>query len=376
MTLRADNICKSYDGKVVLDNVSLQLEEASFCALLGPTGAGKTTLLRVLAGIEKPDSGRVYYDGEDVTDLSVRKRRIAFVYQQFVNYPSLTVFENIASPLRVSKAKWSDADVKTKVEAVAGLLGLRDVLHRLPEQISGGQRQRCAIARALAKDAQFMFLDAPLANLDYKLREELRSELKQIFRPSRSGGDGASSVRPQSGVVMYATPEPVDALMMATHVGFLHGGRLLQFGETQEVYQHPAHSDVASYFCFPHMNLVECSLLRDGGRSVVKVTDDLSVAVELDDGLEDDRYLLGIRPHHLDLRPSHDRMVPFKAEVELAEVVGSNTELHVRHQHVRFTVFMDRVEQFRVGNAVTPYIDPAQMYLFDVETGDFVARTG
>lgn len=378
MTLRAENICKSYGGKVVLENLSLQVEAGSFCALLGATGSGKTTLLRILAGIEKPDSGRVFYDDHDVTEVSVQERSIAFVYQQFVNYPSMTLYENIASPLRVSKNRLLESEIREKVNKVAGLLGLQEVLHHLPEQASGGQRQRCAIARALVKEARFIFMDAPLSNLDYKLREELRTELKQILGGMQCSEEGGSGVgRPRlKGVVVYATPEPIDVLMMASHVGFLHDRNVLQFGEVQEVYQHPAHAAVASFFSHPRMNLIECTVESQGGRSVLKVTDELRIAVGLGrDLLPDSRYLLGIRPHHLGLRRVHDRMVPFKAGVELAEVVGSNTELHLKHRNIRMTLFMDRVEQFAVGDIVTPCIDPAQIYLFDLTTGEFVTRT-
>ena len=361
---------------MVLENLSLQLEAGSFCALLGASGSGKTTLLRILAGIEKPDSGRVYYNGEDVTEISVQKRPIAFVYQQFVNYPSMTLYENIASPLRVS-GRFSDSEIREKVNRVAGLLGLQDVLHHLPEHASGGQKQRCAIARALAKEAPFVFLDAPLANLDYKLREELRVELKQIFGKGRLAGEnGSGSGNRLNGAVVYATPEPIDVLMMASHVGFLHDRNLLQFGEVQEVYRHPAHAAVASYFSHPRMNLFECSMENRGDCSVLKVTDELKIEVGLGrDRLPNERYLIGIRPHHLDLQRARERMVPFTAEVELAEIVGSNTELHLRHGNVRMILFMDRVEQFVVGDKVTPWIDPAGIYLFDLVTGEFVTRT-
>lgn len=376
MTLRAENICKSYGGKVVLENLSFQLEAGSFCALLGATGSGKTTLLRILAGIERPDRGRVYFDDEDVTDVSVQKRPIAFVFQQFVNYPSMTLFENIASPLRVS-GRFSDFEIREKVSKVAGLLGLQDVLGHLPEEASGGQRQRCAIARALVKEARFIFMDAPLANLDYKLREELRSELKQIFGTERRSGENDSELRDRlSGAVVYATPEPIDVLMMASHVGFLHEGSVLQFGDVQEVYQHPAHAAVASYFSYPRMNLIECTVETRGDRSVLKVTDELKIEVGMGrDRLPNDRYLLGIRPHHLDMQRAHEGMVRFSAEVELAEIVGSNTEVHLKYGDVRMTLFMDRVEQFSVGDKVTPWIDPAGIYLFDPATGEFVTRT-
>ena len=363
-TIRAEQISKSNGGHPVLHNLSIDLEAGSFVTLLGPTGSGKTTLLRILAGIEKPDSGRVYYEGVDVTALPVQERNIAFVYQQFVNYPSMTLFENIASPLRVAKEKRSETEIKRKVEETAELLRLSDILQHLPEEVSGGQRQRCAIARALVKGARFIFLDEPLANLDYKLREELRTELKQIFKD-------------RDGVVVYATPEPIDALTMATHVGFLHEGKILQYGEVLDVYSNPSNAAVGSYFCHPQMNLFPCEVeSREGAGCRLKVSQELEFEVGLNrEKLPSDRYLLGIRPHHVFLTDPKDRMVPFQATVELAEVVGSNTELHLRHGDIRMSLLMQQVEQFPVGKEVTSFIDPDHLYIFDNETGAFVART-
>lgn len=363
MTIRAENVCQSYGRQPVLDNLSLELDTGSFFTLLGPMGCGKTTLLRILAGIEKPVSGRIFYDGVDVTKLPVQERKIAFVYQQFINYPSLSVFENIASPLRVAKEKRSEGEIKRKVLEVSELLGLSHVLHHLPEEVSGGQRQRCAIARALVKEARFIFLDEPLANLDYKLREELRTELKQIFKD-------------RGGVVVYATPEPIDALMMATHVGFLHEGAILQQGEVQEVYRNPSHASVASYFCHPQMNLLPCEVESRVNGCRLRISSELEIDVAIGkDRLPADHYLLGIRPHHLSLADPKNRMTSFTAKVELAEVVGSNTELHLRHGETKLTLLMQQVEQFPVGEAVTAYMDPDHLCLFNKETGAFVTRT-
>mgnify|MGYP006077793207 CR=1 FL=1 len=363
MSIRAENVCQSYGKQSVLKNLSLELEAGSFFTLLGPTGSGKTTLLRILAGIEKPAAGRIFYDGVDVTDLPVQERKIAFVYQQFINYPSMSLFDNIASPLRVAKEKHSESEIERKVMETAELLRLTQVLHHLPEEVSGGQRQRCAIARALVKEARFIFLDEPLANLDYKLREELRTELKQIFKD-------------RDGVVIYATPEPIDALTMATHVGFLHDGAVLQYGEVLDVYSNPSHASVASYFCHPQMNLFPCQVESRGEGCLLRASPDLTLQVDLKkDLLPADHYLLGIRPHHLFLTDPQNRMTPFKAKVELAEVVGSNTELHLSHKETKLTLLMQQVEQFPVGEEVTAYMDPDHLYIFDPKTGAFLTRT-
>jgi len=363
MSIRAENISKSYDGKTVLEKLNLKLESGGFCTLLGPTAVGKTTLLRILAGIEKPDQGKIFYDGVDVTSIPVQKRSISFVYQQFVNYPSMTLYDNIASPLRISKSKLSSVEIDKRVQETAELLGIREVLNHLPQEVSGGQQQRCAIARALAKQAKYVFLDEPLTNLDYKLREELRGELKQIFSECE-------------GIVVYATPDPIDALTMATHVGFMHEHRILQYGEVNEVYKHPKYAEVGYWFSYPKMNIIPCEVVRQNRNVQLKVTDELNINIDSStDKLHQDRYLLGIRAHHLTISKTHETNIPIKTTIELAEVVGSDTELHLKHENERMILLMQHVGHFKVGEKITVYIDPSQFYVFDAQTGEFVTRT-
>ena len=182
MTVKLDNVMRAVDGIPTIRDVSLTLERGTLSVLLGPTLSGKTSIMRLLAGLDKPTSGRVLVDGKDVTGFDVRKRSVAMVYQQFINYPSLSVYENIASPLRVQGKP--RGEIESRVQEAARLLKLEPYLNRTPLQLSGGQQQRTAIARALVKGADLVLLDEPLANLDYKLREELRTELPRIFEAS------------------------------------------------------------------------------------------------------------------------------------------------------------------------------------------------
>ena len=173
MTVTLDHVMRAVDGIPAIRDVSLTLERGTLSVLLGPTLSGKTSIMRLLAGLDKPTSGRVLVDGKDVTGFDVRKRSVAMVYQQFINYPSLTVYENIASPLRVQGKP--RAEIESRVQEAARLLKLEPYLNRTPLQLSGGQQQRTAIARALVKGADLVLLEEPLANLDYKVREELRT---------------------------------------------------------------------------------------------------------------------------------------------------------------------------------------------------------
>ena len=199
MTVALENATRVVGAVPFIRDVSLTLEPGTLSVLLGPTLAGKTSLMRLLAGLDPPTTGRIVVNGKDVTGVDVRKRSVAMVYQQFVNYPSFTVFENIASPLRVQGKP--RAEIEKRVAEAALLLKLEPYLNRTPLQLSGGQQQRTAIARALVKGADLVLLDEPLANLDYKLREELRTELPRIFEAS-------------GAIFVYATTEPSEALLL------------------------------------------------------------------------------------------------------------------------------------------------------------------
>jgi glycerol transport system ATP-binding protein len=216
MRLSLENVTKMVREQPYLYDIDLDLASGSFNVLLGPTQAGKTSLLRLMAGLDFPSSGTIREDGADVTLLGVRKRNVAMVYQEFVNYPSFTVFENIAAPLRRAK-RLSASQIDAKVRARARMMHIDHLLHRLPSELSGGQQQRVALARALVKEAPLLLLDEPLVNLDYKLREELRSELREIFRHGTT-------------TVVYATTEPQEALLFGGNTLLLDAGRVLQSG--------------------------------------------------------------------------------------------------------------------------------------------------
>ena len=203
------------DGETTIDDVSLSLSDDGINILLGPTLSGKTSLMRIMAGLDKPSAGDVLFEGESVLGVAVQQRNIAMVYQQFINYPSLTVFDNIASPLRV--AKMDKRAIEQRVQEAAHTLQIGELLTRTPDQLSGGQQQRVALARAFAKRARLVLLDEPLANLDYKLREELRSELPRLFAE-------------QGAILVYATTEPLEALQLGGKTALLHEGRLVQHG--------------------------------------------------------------------------------------------------------------------------------------------------
>lgn len=364
MGIIVENVSKSYEGKVVLKDISVEIKDGEFVTFLAPTGEGKTSLLRILAGIERPDSGRIYYGGEDVTDLPVQRRSIAMVYQWFVNYPSMTAYENIASPLRVSRKKLSETEIDRKVKETAELLKIESILDHYPSELSGGQQQRLAIARGLAKDADFNFLDEPLTNLDYKLQEELRAELKDIFSKKKRGA------------VIFATPQPIEARVLSTYVGFLHKGRLMQFGPVDEVYHNPMFKEVGAYFSHPGMNIFECRLVSENNRLSLKASHELKVDVDqFRDLLTEDQYLLGIRAHAVSTERKKDFTLSITAKVELDEVVGSDTELHLNHQGIPLIALLQGMGRYDLDQEITAFLNPKRFFVYDKASGRLITKT-
>ena len=354
MSLFLEGITKKVGRETHIDNVSLSFEAGSRNILLGRTLAGKTSLLRLMAGLDRPTSGRVLVNGVDVTGKSVRKRSIAMVYQQFINYPSLTVYKNIASPLKIAGVKKTEID--RRVRETAEMLHIEGMLDRLPTELSGGQQQRVAIARALTGDAELLLLDEPLVNLDYKLREELRVELHDIFEERQA-------------IVVYTTTEPTEALMFGGNIVVIHEGRILQAGPTPEVYHHPATTKVAEVFSDPPINFLEGTIQGDS------VTMGRNIEMPLEDYmklLSDGKYAFGVRSNHLFLSRNSKENIEIPARVALAEINGSETFTHADHDGFRLVVQENGVHSVRIGAEITIYVDPSSFFVYD-EAGALVA---
>ncbi|WP_192912417.1 ABC transporter ATP-binding protein [Paracraurococcus ruber] len=346
MSLRLDGLGLSAGGQAVLHPVTVELPPGLPNVLLGPTGAGKTTLLRLLAGLDRPTEGRIFAEGTEVTGLPPRRRSVAMVYQQFINYPSFTVYENIASPLRV--ARLPKAEIEARVQEAARLLRLGPYLQRRPLELSGGQQQRTAIARALVKRAALVLMDEPLANLDYKLREELREELPKLFAESGT-------------VFVYATTEPAEALLLGGRVATLSEGRVTQFGMAGEVFRHPADLATARVFSDPPLN--EAPARVQGGRVLLAGEVALPVAVS---GLPEGPCTIGIRAHQLSLEPLPGA-VPLAAEVRVAEVTGSESYVHLDVGGMNWVVLAPGVRRPEPHEAATVWLDPRRCLVFGAD---------
>ena len=357
MSVTLEHISRAVDGIPTIRDVSLTLDRGTLSVLLGPTLAGKTSIMRLLAGLDKPTSGRVLVDGKDVTGVDVRKRSVAMVYQQFINYPSLSVYENIASPLRVQGKP--RAEIESRVREAAKLLKLEPYLDRMPLQLSGGQQQRTAIARALVKGADLVLLDEPLANLDYKLREELRTELPRIFEAS-------------GAIFVYATTEPSEALLLGGRTICMWEGEILQAGETSKVYRRPDTLRVAQVFSDPPLNIV--GIEKKNG-SVQYAGGVQAPASGLYANLGDGAYRVGFRAHQLEVESGIAGRHAFSATVTVTEITGSESFVHLQRDQSNWVAVLQGVHEYQPGDTLDAVLDPDDLFVFDA-AGRLVAAPG
>ena len=349
MSLEFKQVTKIVDGETYIYPTDLHLEAGTFNILLGTTLSGKTTLMQLMAGLDKPSSGEIWFDGANVTNMAVQKRNVSMVYQQFINYPNMSVFDNIASPLRVAKMQRSE--IKKRVGDIAEMLQISQMLDRRPSELSGGQQQRVAMARALVKDSQLILFDEPLANLDFKLREELRDELPRIFSERNS-------------VVVYATTEPSEALLFGGKTAAMYEGTVAQFGDTGEVYRQPHNLKSAQVFSEPPLNT---AIVRKS-ENVFKLNDNVSWPVAKDyEHISDGEYTVGIRPHHVYPHRMNDNHVAIEGVVQVAELSGSESMIHFTTLGNSWVSLSHGVHAFAAQEKTTLYADVANCFYFDTD---------
>jgi glycerol transport system ATP-binding protein len=353
MSLELHGITKRVGAEMHVHETSLTFEDGSFNVLLGTTLAGKTTLMQLMAGIQPVTSGRIVFQGRDVTAVPVQKRNVSFVYQQFINYPNFSVYDNIASPLRVTGMPRSE--IERRVGQAAGLLRLTPMLERKPHELSGGQQQRTAIARALVKDSDLIFMDEPLANLDYKLREELRDELPKLFAGRKA-------------IVFYATTEPHEALLFGGNTATIHEGRITQFGSTSDVYRKPNSLVSAQVFSDPPINVAHAQkrgtkLKLDSGINWPLNGE----AVKLPDGA----YDVGIRPHHVTPKGREKTDCELSGRVLVTEISGSESVVHFETGGQTWVSQAAGVHPIKVGETASFAADISRGIFFDAR-GDRV----
>lgn len=346
--LIGNNISLDVGGETHLSEVSFEMAPGGLYTILGRTLAGKTTLLKSIAGLVTFDSGSLHNGGEDFLKTPVWKRNVAMVYQQFINYPHFTVFNNIAFPLR--KKGLDKAEIQRRVSRAIDQVGLQGFEQRKIQELSGGQQQRVALARSLAKSSKILLLDEPLVNLDYKLREVLREELKALI----------SSQFNAEGIVVYSTTDPLEAMQFGGNLIVMDEGRILQQGPAVEVFEHPANCRVAEITNDPSMNLWKAKL--EGGAFKIAPGLELtaSSAVDALTAQAADDYTVGFRANDIRIE---DGGLEF--EVELSEIAGSETIIHLRRNDARMIARVEGVVSLNLQEVVPVKINTDWLYVFD-----------
>ena len=345
MSLELKNVEKKVGIETHIHSTNLKLEKNTINVLLGSTLAGKTTLMQIMAGLDKPSTGEIWFNDENVTGKEVQKRNCSMVYQQFINYPNFTVFENIASPLKITGVK--PDEIKERVGKVADLLKLSAMLDKKPDELSGGQQQRTALARALVKDSDLILLDEPLANLDFKLREELREELPKLFED-------------RDCIVVYATTEPLDALMIGGNTATLLEGNVIQYGKTLDVYNKPDNLTSAKVFSDPPMNIAEISKTGD----TFKFADN-HVAWKSNIKIKDGKYKVGIRPHNITTYKEGNNSVEINGKVLISELSGSESLIHFTNGNLNWVSLSNGIQQKNIGEDAKLHMNIDEFLYFD-----------
>jgi multiple sugar transport system ATP-binding protein len=344
--LEVRGLGKRFGGTRVLQDISFDVEPGEFCILLGPSGCGKSTVLRLVAGLDEPDGGTIRIGGRDVAGLSPRERDVAMVFQSYALYTHMTVYDNLAFPLRVRRA--AAAEVERRVRETADFLGIGDLLGRKPAQLSGGQRQRVALGRALVRSPRLFLFDEPLSNLDARLRASMRIELANLHRSL-----GAA--------MLYVTHDQVEAMTLGQKVILLHGGRIQQMGGPRELYERPANVIVAAFIGSPGINLMEGLIVLEGETPAFRGEGLLLPLPERPDLKEHmgASVTLGVRPEALAVGEG-----PLRGDVELVEHVGAEAFVHVRICGTRVTARVGPDLAARAGDSVSFSVKADAAHIF------------
>ncbi len=357
VSIRLDSVSK-YFGKVrAVENLNLEIRDGEFVALLGPSGCGKTTTLLMIAGIYKPTKGRIYFNEVDVTDWPPKDRNVGMVFQSYALYPHMTVYDNIAFPLKIKKRPKHEIDAK--VREIAKLLRIEELLNRYPRQLSGGQQQRVALARALVKEPDVLLLDEPLSNLDAVLRVYMRAELKKLQKELKI-------------TTVYVTHDQVEALSMADRIAVMNEGKLQQYTTPHELYNRPANIFVAQFIGSPPMNLINVSLVESEGEYYLvssafkyKLRKDLGELVR--SRSTSSELVLGIRPEDVEIL-THEEPNTIPAEVFVVEPLGRDLIVNVKIEDQ--TVKIIAPPELRLSTGQRVWLKPKEdkIHIFDKRT--------
>jgi len=356
MSIELRNVTKRFGDSVVVDDLSLVIDDGEFVVLLGPSGCGKSTTLRMLAGLEQANSGDIFVGGERVNEVPTQNRDLAMVFQNYALYPHMTVAENIAYPLRVRKL--SREDISTKVGRVATLLEIGTLLNRRPRELSGGERQRVALARAIVREPRAYLMDEPLSNLDARLRVQMRGELKHLQHEL-----GTTTI--------YVTHDQAEAMTLAHRVAVMRSGRLQQFDYPLNIYNRPANRFVAEFVGNPGMNFLDGQIdLRRRAFTADRISFPLEeYQLASLDKLTSEQLLIGIRPEHVRVSAvAHDGWTA--ANIYVTELMGSETFVFLTLGSNRIIARAPADFRAEVGADTWIHFETAKVHFFDPASGE------
>jgi len=360
--LEIQNLTKEFHDSdmgtiVAVDDFDVEIEDGEFVVLVGPSGCGKSTTLRCIAGLETPTSGDIVLDGETVTDRKPRDRNMAMVFQNYALYPHKTARGNMSFGLKMT-TDLSKAEIRDRVESVAEMMGIKDLLDKKPGELSGGQQQRVALGRAIVREPEVFLMDEPLSNLDAKLRTQMRTELQSLQQEF-------------DVTTVYVTHDQTEAMTMSDRIIVLDGGEIQQFGTPLECYHEPANRFVAGFIGSPSMNFLEMELQRSGQPTLVNDTFEYELDDDVYADVEEygDRYTLGIRPEDVEMVSSDARnAVP--AEVEVTEPLGDVTYVYIQIGGQQYTATLNGDVVLESGRTIHVEFPQDRIHLFDGKTGE------
>ena len=369
-SVRIENLTKNYGKVNALDNFSLEVDPGEFMVLLGPSGCGKTTAVRCIAGLSDPSSGTIHIGDQLVNGLPPRDRDIAMVFQNYALYPHMSVYDNIAFPLKMRKE--TKRNIQEKVEKISKLLEISQLIDRKPKELSGGQMQRVALGRALVREPKVFLMDEPLSNLDAKMRAYMRTEIKKLQRKV-----GITTI--------YITHDQIEAMSMADRIAIMEHGLIQQVGTPQEVYSEPSNTFVAGFIGSPPMNFLECEVSRSNSHLLIEISGSLIKSES--DALRNDfdrlyrkeqthvKVTLGIRPRDITIgsdRPHSD--LTMECVLSFVEMLGDETVLEVNigknsMKVLTSSTMTDTHQSFSVGQHVLIGISHEKLHFFNSQTG-------
>ncbi len=358
--VRLRGLVKKFGKTIALRGIDLDIKNGEFIVLLGPSGCGKTTTLRIIAGLEKPDEGRVLFGDKDVTFLPPKDRNVSMVFQSYAVWPHMRVRENIAFPLKIRGVPQDE--IERRVKWAAELLQIDELLDRYPHQLSGGQRQRVAVARAIVIEPDVLLMDEPLSNLDALLRVKMRSELKKLQR--------------RIGVTtIYVTHDQVEAMTMGDRIAVMNNGKIQQVGTPEEIYLKPANTFVAGFVGSPQMNFFEATVkldsekLLDTGEFSIPLNDELAAVLK---DYNSKTVIVGIRPEYMyprEIAPKNIVGPEIKGVIDFVEALGSDTIIHLKVGDKHLVIKLSGSHHYRIGEELTVIFSLDKIHIFDKNTG-------